>query len=354
MKELAKQCGGDVAVFESVEQLLQSSHIASKINGAIICTPHATHYQIVESLIKEGKKRLEENGVDDLLHILLEKPMTTDVNEARKLHEMSNAYCHAVTAGKTKPYLQLNHSANFRQQTMVASDLIQTQKAIGNIRHINASMASPLSWLFGHPKNASWNKPTEGMLGNGFAWGQSSHLLAWIYHVCGMELVPLSVYCIMNHSESSGADMSHSATIKCQNDITFSLAGTCLLPGNEHGDPPIGKEITIEIYGSNGALFYRGNDHDPTSGKLEIRMGSGNDDVVEGSVRVYCEELGFLFENTAQEGLGPESLQTFVAACCGDNEYYEGANTLVGLKSIQTLDAMYRSHHSGAVENIIN
>jgi hypothetical protein len=45
--------------------------------------------------------------------------------------------------------------------------------------------------------------------------------------------------------------------------------------------------------------------------------------------------------------------------CCGNDDdnssanYYEGANVVDGLKSIQTIDAMYRSHASSSLEKII-
>ncbi|CAB9508441.1 Oxidoreductase family, NAD-binding Rossmann fold [Seminavis robusta] len=343
MDQLQEICG-NCPVYTSVEELLQSD-AGKEMNGALLCTPHATHYHLAELLIQEGMNRILAQR--PLLHILLEKPMTTDVEEAQKLHDLVHSYWRTCSITNNNnnnnvPYFQLNHSANFRQQAKVARDLIQNQAKIGTIRHINASMASPLSWLFGHPKNITWNTPTGNMLGNGFAWGQSSHLLAWIYHVTGDAVMPETVFCQMNHSDTSGADLSHAATIVCQNDITFSLAGTCLLPGNEHGDPPVGKEISVEIYGSEGALFYKGNDHDPASGRLELRTDT--------TVKVLCDE--FHFENTDQEGTGPESLQSFLAACLGRKDYDKGASSLVGLKSIQTLDAMYRSHHSGAAEKI--
>ena len=48
---------------------------------------------------------------------------------------------------------------------------------------------------------------------------------------------------------------------------------------------------------------------------------------------------GFEFENTDQDGDGPESLQHFLDACLG-NEYYPGADASVGLKAVATLDAL--------------
>ena len=157
----------------------------------------------------------------------------------------------------------------------------------------------------------------------------------------------------MNHSENSGADVSHAATIHCDNGVTFSLSGTCLLPGNEHGDPPVGKEVQIQIYGSDGAIFFKGNDHDPKSGRLEMRSGKTGSDVDnEGALVVLCEDLGFQFENTDKDGKGPESLQSFISACLGKQDYYVGADSLVGFRAVQTLDAMYRSHQSGSPEDV--
>lgn len=92
-----------------------------------------------------------------------------------------------------------------------------------------------------------------------FTRGQSSHLLAWIYHVAGCEnLIPTRVYCAMTTSERTGADVSHAATVLCKNGATFSLSGTSLLPGNAHSDPPVGKRIAIKIFGDKGALIYSG------------------------------------------------------------------------------------------------
>jgi predicted dehydrogenase len=350
MDELQEICN-HCPVFTSVEELLQSD-VGQQMNGALICTPHSTHYEIAELLIHEGMNRIVAQA--PLLHILLEKPMTTNVEEAQKLHDLAHSYWRTCSITRDKDavaYFQLNHSANFRKQSQVAQDLIQNQNAIGSICHINASMASPLSWLFNHPKNTTWNAPTGDMLGNGFAWGQASHLLAWIYQVAGDQVVPEQVFCRMNHSDTSGADLSHAATVVCRNNVTMSLSGTCMLPGNEHGDPPVGKEISIEIYGSDGALFYKGNDHDPSSGRLELRTGKNDTTAIEGSVRVICDE--FHFENTTQDGSGPESLKSFLEACWGKRDFFQGASSLVGLKSVQTLDAMYRSHHSGSVEKIV-
>mmetsp|Transcript_27424 Transcript_27424/g.58930 ORF Transcript_27424/g.58930 Transcript_27424/m.58930 type:complete len:375 (+) Transcript_27424:678-1802(+) len=372
------------------------------MDGAIVCTPHSTHFNIGKELIAEGKRRYEEamqkqsNGGSGEeqdyrpINVLMEKPMTTNVREAKELHDLL-MHRRAVeeqqttivkasstintTAGRNNinnnnnigggmGCFLINHSANYRPQARAARALIQSGK-IGTIRHVSAFFASPLSWIFDDPSNTGWNEPDDSgeMLGNGFAWGQSSHLLAWIYHVtCSngneygeqqQQLAPSRVYCAMTTSEKTGADVSHAATVICENGATFSLSGTSLLPGNAHSDPPVAKRIKIKIFGTKGALFFSGNDRDPSSGKLEWLRGDDDDGHENvGTVEVQCPELGFEFEDLDQDGIGPESLQCFIDACLRKDDYYVGADSLVGLRSVQTIDAMYRSHVSGNSENV--
>lgn len=331
--------------FSSVEELFnKDSKLAASIDGVIVCTPHATHSDVGGFLLEQAKKRKEQPSGGKPLHILMEKPFTTSVDQAKQMHD-------AVQEYSTGGFL-INHSANYTPQAQMARDLIKSGR-IGQVRHITASFASPLSWIFEDPSNTGWNQPTPGlMLGNGFAWGQQSHLLSWIYHVCGPSLIPHRVFCKMGYSHKTGADVSHAATIQCTNGATFSLSGTSLLPGNAHSDPPVGKQVKITIYGTDGALSYSGDDRDPSSGRLELRIGGEDAGDREGNVEVYCEDSGFVFEELDQDGAGPQSVQNFIAACLDEN-YYVGADSLIGFRSVQTLDAMYRSDHSGNAEQVM-
>ena len=45
------------------------------------------------------------------------------------------------------------------------------------------------------------------MIGNGMAWGQLSHTLAWVLHVTGLQ--PRTVYAEMGHSLVTGAVRGH-------------------------------------------------------------------------------------------------------------------------------------------------
>eukprot|EP00563_Minutocellus_polymorphus_P000255 CAMPEP_0181026852 /NCGR_PEP_ID=MMETSP1070-20121207/3861_1 /TAXON_ID=265543 /ORGANISM="Minutocellus polymorphus, Strain NH13" /LENGTH=397 /DNA_ID=CAMNT_0023104073 /DNA_START=335 /DNA_END=1528 /DNA_ORIENTATION=- len=323
-------------VYSSIDGLLADGAVSAAMDGVIICTPHSTHHDIGVQFLEYGTKRANSGGGKPL-HILMEKPMTTCVEEAKSLHELVSEY-----EKRGDGSFLINHSANYREQSKSAKDMVMSGK-LGRIRLITATFSSPLTWLFDSPANKGWNEPDGKMLGNGFGWGQASHMLAWIYHVS--NVTPSRVYCQMTHSTATGADVSHSATITCADGTVFSLSGTSLLPGYEHSKPPLGKRVGIEMFGTEGTLIYGGDDQNPTSGYLELRTANASN---SGQVR----DLGFHFENTETSGLGPESLMEFVTVCKGGRPY-AGANSAVGLKAVQTIEAMYRSNASGKAEDIL-
>lgn len=81
-------------IYTDIESLLESK---INIDGIIICTPHATHSHIGIIAIQAG------------LHVLCEKPMTTDIDEAIML--ASSAF------KRPKQIFMINNTANFRSKT---------------------------------------------------------------------------------------------------------------------------------------------------------------------------------------------------------------------------------------------
>ncbi|KAL7556774.1 hypothetical protein ACA910_005217 [Epithemia clementina (nom. ined.)] len=371
-------------IFHSVQELLQ--HVGPDLDGVIISTTHSSHFKIALEIHeynlkhRNSKNKNKNNNSISLeasvgavsldhrqhpIHILMEKPMATDMDDARALYEMVQS----AASSSSSFGFWINHSANFRQQAQLAREAVQR---IGSIRHVTCSMASPLMWLFSNPENLTWTQPSGTMLGNGFAWGQSCHLLGWVYFVCGGDggdengggLKPSQVFCAMNHEPITGADMSHSATILCENDIVLNVSGTAWLPGSQYSQSKqVGKQIRIQIYGTQGAILYEGDDALPSSGHLEWRKEDGS-----------CEILAdhFLFENSSPLGYGAESVTDFVEMCSwsataeavnnknlGTNEDRSSpppmncATVLIGLRTVQTMEAMYRSHASKTIVNVL-
>jgi hypothetical protein len=106
LEELSQKYG--CPHYKSMDDLLSDPEVGPTIDGAIVATSHASHYAVGTALLREGIHRRkmaegiekEEEGVNkkprhaQVLHrnmsILMEKPMTTSVDEAKKLWEMSS------------------------------------------------------------------------------------------------------------------------------------------------------------------------------------------------------------------------------------------------------------------------
>jgi predicted dehydrogenase len=238
-------------------------------------------------------------------------------------------------------------------------------------------MNGPLMWLFDDPKNEAWVTKYPSMNGNGYAWGQLAHVLAWIYNVLGAgtakddTAIPTKVYCNMTHAPNTGADVSLAAVITCKDGITFSLDGTALLPGSQYADPPIGKHIRVEMFGTKGSLMYKGDDKKPETGRLELRKSAAGKD--DGRSEYPCAKEegvddGFFFEDGDPSGTGPGSMKAFLDACRTSSKRFDNSlvehvdenddetavvnDSLVGLRTVQIIDAMYRSSVSGVPELI--
>ena len=83
----------------------------------------------------------------------------------------------------------------------------------------------------------------------------------------------------------------------------------------------------------------------PDSGHIELRRVG-----TRGKAETPAGD-GFYFENTEKGGDGPESIQAFINACLGE-AYYDGTVSLLGSKSVQVIDAMYRSSKSSKQEDV--
>lgn len=307
----------NVSVFKNIHEVIIAG---IDVDGFVVCTTHSTHYETGVVILKAGK------------HLLLEKPMTTDPMEAQILVDL-------VKSSGYEGYFQVNHSANWRAQTKRACELVKLG-AIGNVRHITCHMGSPLKMLFEDNRQTGWIKLANGDA-SGFGWGQLTHILAWILLVTQLE--PVEAFCFMGYSEVTGADIFNAGTIRFSNGATMAVSGVATMVETSKY-----KRIDNMIFGSEGEISYCGFDSDVSSGSLLLSRHDGLNYSTPYDDEAGAE--GFLFENIATGGLGPESLQTFVKACLGEKNCWRGCDPEIGVKSVRIVDAFYRSAKSKKME----
>lgn len=301
-----------VPVFDSLGALLAS---AVGVDGVVVCTPHATHASLGAEALAHG------------LHVLVEKPMTTDVAEADALR--------AAARAAPSQFFAVNNTACWRSRSRTAAAWVARGR-IGSVEHVSCVFHAPLLWLFDDPLNVGWTRRTGGMAGNGLGWGQMSHVLAWALMVSGVA--PTAVFCKMTFSAKSGADLTDAAVFETASGATLVVSGACTVPGDAHGASARGKRVALTVLGSDGELTYGGDDQDEASGRLALHRRDGASDAVEG----------FDFENYDRAGDGPESVRAFVDACRGDADAFRGADADVGRDVVACIAAMYESAASGA------
>ena len=301
--------------FASLGELVASS---CQVDGVLISTPHKTHFELGMEAIAAG------------MNVLIEKPMTTTGEDAQTVVDAAKA------AGKI---FMVNTTANWREQTKAAAKMVEDGK-LGEIRHVQLHMGSPLMMLFDDPTRTTWVEGVGKAGLNGFAWGQLSHPTSWLFKVTGLK--PAEAFCFMGISENSGADLSDAATVRCTNGATISISGTAMVPGVQG----VGKQIDIKIYGDKGMLTFGGDDSDPSSGELLLTS-------LDGSTESTSE---FLFEDTTEPtdpgyGTGPASVTSFIDGCLG-RPFFEGADVDTSQSVVQLLEAMYLSAKSGKAEKV--
>jgi len=186
--ELAEEYG--CPAFATLDDLLNSG---LNVDGVLISTPHRTHFDLGMQAIAAG------------LNVLIEKPMTTTSEDAQTIVDAAKA------AGKI---FMVNTTANWREQTKAAAAMVDEGK-LGEIRHVQLHMGSPLMMLFDDESRKTWVDGVGKAGLNGFAWGQLSHITSWVFKVTGLR--PAEVFAMMQISENSGADLSDAATIRCTN-----------------------------------------------------------------------------------------------------------------------------------------
>jgi predicted dehydrogenase len=296
---------GVAAGYEDYQEMLAQE----ALDAVVIASPHTLHYRHASAALERG------------CHVLVEKPMTTSTLEARRLVSL---------AEQNKSVLMVAYGFNFAPMVEHARQLL-TDGVIGTLRHVNLHMASSLEDLFSgqgllaardamfQPAASTWADPKNA---GGYGWGQLTHALGVLFRIADIE--PRDVFATTQLC-ASGVDISDAAAIRFTNDATGVLSGTALIPKD------LPSQLDIRLFGSEGTLLL-----DMDKERLEVHRNDQSSTVVP-------------LPPGSGEYLRTAPTRAFIDVCCGarlDNP----APGIVGQRSTEVLDALYRSAVSRRIE----
>lgn len=280
-------------------------------DGVVVASPHVAHYENAVAALEAGA------------HVLVEKPMTTATQHARDL---------VARADRQRRQVMIPHGYNFNPYMPKAARWV-AEGRIGEVRHVVCQMGSALLDLFGgqpmqetkdhtfRPPPSTWADPARA---GGYGWGQLSHLLGALFRIAPLE--PARVFAVTGKSPT-GVDYFDAATVEFANGATGVLSGSAAPPKHK------GTHIDLRLYGTEGSLVI-----DVERPRMELHRHDGRD-----------ETHAFAPGETDYSTQGP--IDRFVDICLGKDVVNEADGT-VGMRSVEVLDALYRSAASGMPEKV--
>ncbi len=233
-KAKAERIAGDFGAkyaCADVEELLALADLDAVI---VSSTPNVHHAQARAAL---------ERG----LHVLIEKPMTFTVAEARELVEL---------AGQKRLQLLISCPWHFTAHGIEARRLIQSG-ALGEIKMISVLMTNPIDKLlrginttpthglddvYVEPRKGSYNDPA--IAGGGQIYCQVSHAAAYLTFLTGLR--PAEVYARFDF-DGSPNDIYNALTVRLENGALVTLASTGATPLCE-------RNYEVRVFGSQAIL----------------------------------------------------------------------------------------------------
>lgn len=224
--------------FATVQELLLSD---VHVDGAVVLSPHVVHFDNAILLIRAR------------LHVLVEKPFVVSTAER---DGPADARALAAAAAERGVRVLVNTPMNYGGACARAAAMVR-EGCVGEVEHVvchiegalrDLMSGEPLAGTEGalsRPPPSTWADPSRA---GGYAWGQLSHLLSWVFAVSGLRVARAS--CFMRTSPSSGVDVYDAACFQCTNGATLSVSGVGALPKQCRG------ENSVRIFGTQGRIEF--------------------------------------------------------------------------------------------------
>lgn len=288
--------------------------IDADIDICIVSSPASLHFEHAKAALKSGA------------HVLVEKPMTIAPADAWQLVEL---------ADRQGLHLVCSFGWNYLPMLVKARELFEL-KGVGEVEQLNITMSSStrelLSRTGGYPDASpeaavdpdTWTDPA--LSGGGYAQAQLTHALGLGLWLTGLQ--GASAFALMRSVLGAPVELYDACAISYSNGAIGTLAGGAAHRGFD-GDK---HQLDIRVIGSDGQFLcdlqreavwlYR---PDGTDVRLELQPGAATYDCV-----------------------GPPNALVDLALGRGVNR----SPGWLGARTVEILDAVYRSVRSGKLERV--
>lgn len=290
--------------------------IADRPDIVVVGSPPGQHYEQAKAALEAGA------------HVLCEKPFTIAPSDAWDLTE---------TASRTGRSLILAYGWNYRPMVVQAHRMLREDGGIGEIEHVALHMDSVTRELLSEtgaypdaspefiPRPATWSRPETS--GGGYGQAQLTHLLGialWLTELRGRE-----VFAFMSSPLGARVELHDAVSIR----YTSGAIGTMSGASSHLGAAGDRHAVEIRLVGADGMFHLDLRDN------VLWRYRSATDDV-----RVPLDS-----DAGRYDCIGP--IDALVEAGAG-RPFVNQSPPELGARTVEILDAAYRSAASGAVERV--
>lgn len=311
---LVKERFGFRHATENAEELVRRDDL----DAVVVTSPHTLHYTHARLALERG------------LHVLCEKPFCTRAADARHLVRL---------AAERQLHLLVPYGWHYKPFVLQAKRWLD-EGLIGQLQFVLCHMASPIrSLLQGErfqvegnsgqaggvlfePDPKTWADPL--VAGGGYGQAQLSHSTGMLCWLTGLKAE--SVYALMT-APGSQVDLYDALSVKFAAGVIGTVSGAGTIP-------PTGKasfQVDLRLFGSAGMLLL-----DCERARCELHRHDGR-----------TEKLELATDAGAYSCEGPP--HNFIDLVLGQTTENHSPGE-AAMRSVELLDAAYRSAASGQVE----
>lgn len=293
--------------FASHEDLLAGA----QLDGAIVAVPHHLHAPVATAVLERD------------LHLLLEKPMTIDPADARRVAALAEARGREII---------LSYGWHWNPQALALRERIAAG-AVGRLEFVAAQYASVARALYaGDPEPyrdvlgmpvavpGSRTYADPSISGGGQGQTQTTHLVALLAWITGLRPVAVSA---MTEAFGLEVDLVNAVSVRFAGGAVASIGSTGSVT------PAQPETLTYRLYGTEGHAEW-----DVYAGRASIHHRDGS-----------VERLPDLDPAETYPERAPAL--DLVSVCLGRAS--SGSPAWIGVLATEVVDAIYRSARSGCV-----